>query len=366
MRIYLHIGTHKTGTTSLQFAFTQNRDALAAAGLLYPISGRPAKADGQGIWPQHNSLAWAFTRPEDEPPDFWLRLRTELDEATQDIAVLSSETLSLLRDPEHLSGLRAQLNPHEVKVVVYLRRQDELLHALYSTHVMQYLEARDIDSFRRALPEQRGHELDYELMLSRWEDAFGREAMIVRPYERSQLLHGDLVQDFAAQIGFELPEELAEPDENDLVNRSFPKNVLDFMLRLQRAGESKYELGQLRSLFAHVYRGRRTDSDILSPSQRFLLLEEYEASNRAVATKYLGRSDGHLFEDLSTGDQVAWEKRYEREFSDLTATVRDFGEALADALPQEARAQSSSATRGASRSNSQRPSAATAISTSSG
>jgi hypothetical protein len=36
MKLILHIGTHKTGTTSLQAWLANNREALAANGVSYP------------------------------------------------------------------------------------------------------------------------------------------------------------------------------------------------------------------------------------------------------------------------------------------------------------------------------------------
>lgn len=49
--LWLHVGTHKTGTTSIQEAIAQRRDALAAAGV--------------AVWPQGNAqdLANHFIRP---------------------------------------------------------------------------------------------------------------------------------------------------------------------------------------------------------------------------------------------------------------------------------------------------------------
>lgn len=38
MRIFLHIGAEKTGTSSVQRFFSRNREALKAAGYLYPAS----------------------------------------------------------------------------------------------------------------------------------------------------------------------------------------------------------------------------------------------------------------------------------------------------------------------------------------
>lgn len=51
--IYIHIGPHKTGTTTLQFSLFLNKDKLKKNGILYPDSGIiSAKLPG------HHNLAW--------------------------------------------------------------------------------------------------------------------------------------------------------------------------------------------------------------------------------------------------------------------------------------------------------------------
>ena len=49
--LILHIGTTKTGSTSIQHVLAQNRDALLAQGVLYP------RSPGD---PQHDLLAYAM------------------------------------------------------------------------------------------------------------------------------------------------------------------------------------------------------------------------------------------------------------------------------------------------------------------
>ena len=39
-RLFLHIGRHKTGTTSLQNFFSEKKELLSERGILYPETGR--------------------------------------------------------------------------------------------------------------------------------------------------------------------------------------------------------------------------------------------------------------------------------------------------------------------------------------
>ena len=52
MRIFLHIGTHKTGTKSVQWFLKDQAEALAREGFLVPKSGTLSTIAG------HHRLAW--------------------------------------------------------------------------------------------------------------------------------------------------------------------------------------------------------------------------------------------------------------------------------------------------------------------
>ena len=58
-RILLHIGTHKTGTTSLQAFFFLNRDQLKkSSSILYPETGSP-RVQHEAKY-GHHLLAWSI------------------------------------------------------------------------------------------------------------------------------------------------------------------------------------------------------------------------------------------------------------------------------------------------------------------
>ena len=44
--LFLHIGSHKTGTTSIQNFLAHNRDLLAARGYGYPVTGKGLNLGG--------------------------------------------------------------------------------------------------------------------------------------------------------------------------------------------------------------------------------------------------------------------------------------------------------------------------------
>ena len=145
--LYIHTGLHKTGTTSLQKAFFDNRAALARQNVLYPDAGLSQKPFNWG----HHELAYAMRRRAGAQA-LWQSLRDEADASGLDKILVSSEELSLLPFP-HFPGaepykLIAKIfEGYEIRHITYLRPQAELICSLYNHNVKAVGERRDILEF---------------------------------------------------------------------------------------------------------------------------------------------------------------------------------------------------------------------------
>ena len=323
MRIYLHIGIHKTGTTSLQRALRDNAALLAQNGVLYPASGRPDDDwAGLDLSLAHHLLPWALLRPA-TTSDQWLELRRELSHASEQVAILSSEEFDKVDSNDQFSRIRAELRGHDVKLIVYLRRQDEVLHAMYCSDVLHQREFRPFEVYRDSFRT----ELDYRVLLSRWEEWLGKAGLIVRIYEPKRLVGGDIVRDFFDKLG--LGGLSLQVSTDRLSNRSFPRNIIKLIVALREAGVDEGLIGDVMQLAHVVYQGR-TDSDMMSPAERRAIIAQYRDSNAYVARTYLGIEDGHLFGDADLGDEAEWEARYAAPCADVLATLGDAQRRLLD------------------------------------
>lgn len=289
MRVILHIGLHKTGSTSLQMALS-----LGGGGFLYPTTGRgKAKTLRYG----HHLLAAALLRqPEHE---LWRRLREEIEGS--ELVILSSETFDTLTD-EEVDALARWLS--EAHIVMYLRRQDRFAQAMYGTDVLSFGESRE---FRKYLPRT---ELDYLKLYKRWSARF---PVTVVPYEKPSLTGGDVVPDFAARAGINLA---AAPR----VNRGLPRTVVELAKSIRAAGGSELDVYHLIIAAEAVYRRSEISADILPPDQARACYELFREGNVELAS-LLGRP--RLFEEDDFGDEVAWRSRNARPGGDLAQLARD-------------------------------------------
>jgi hypothetical protein len=288
--------------------------------VLFPRAGRTSGSPAAG----HDELVRAITRPR-RTEDRWPELLAELEASTAQIAVLSSEGFQSLRTRHHFAGLRRRLDRHEVRVIAYLRRQDQLLQASYCAAVLFGDETRPFREYRRRF----GLALDYRELLGRWERAFGREALIVRPYEPSRLAGGNVVSDFCARLD---PPLVVEPRHSAIAtdDKTYPRNAVECVRRMRRAGADDQLIADFIEVCGYVYGDRSTDLDVLSPERAVKILERFADSNREVARRYVGREDGRLFEDLEVGDWAAWRARYRGGAeADVLASIDDARVALA-------------------------------------
>ena len=129
--VFLHIGLHRTGTSSIQYAFSAAREALTErAGVLYPRAACPEIAP-KG----HHSLPWSLTRPDliksgDASLDDWRVLREEIDSSKATRILLSSEEFdtlsgSLIEEVGHL------LKGYHIVPIIYFRDPVEWFDSYY-------------------------------------------------------------------------------------------------------------------------------------------------------------------------------------------------------------------------------------------
>ncbi|MBT9292191.1 hypothetical protein [Prosthecodimorpha staleyi] len=203
MRIILHCGTHKTGTSSIQYILSSRRDELNQAGLSYPANEHRDYA-GQN---SHNWIAKAFTGVYDcAKEDVAEALRRHAGSPT---VIVSSEDLScsLLgfnlwsgldrddfrrRQKEYLQVVADTLGDWEVHPVLVFRRGDEFAQSLY-----QHLVRKDhfTGSFAKFIEYARPL-FEYHEQAMAFENAFGRVDLL--SYHD---LADDICGKFLARVG---------------------------------------------------------------------------------------------------------------------------------------------------------------------
>ncbi len=191
-RVFVHIGTHKAGSTSIQRFMSAARDALATQGILYPRSGTWRDAP-RG----HHALAWQLRGVEAErcSGNEWSDLHAELRDWQGHSVVLSSEEFSS-SDPEAIARLRLQLENRAITALVYFRNVPEYFRSLY----MQQLKRGITSSSFRDFVQMNLAVVNYLGLVERWAQALGTERVRVRAFDRVKRQPG-LEADFVSGFG---------------------------------------------------------------------------------------------------------------------------------------------------------------------
>lgn len=195
----IHVGMHKTGTTSLQVQCGEAAEELRARGLLYPKSGREGSSAGH----------WQFAQEMFEASHRWptsgvvAEMLAEISEADCPRVLISCEDLSLMwnnRSP--LDCLRSALEDlgYEVHVLICRRELESMLPALYGTLVVLAIDMPRTEFERQAretgqvvVPARPYHPsktycLEPDRLIEAFGEVFGRERVHVVEYAKEGMI----------------------------------------------------------------------------------------------------------------------------------------------------------------------------------
>lgn len=215
-RVWLHIGMHKTGTTSVQVNLANVRKP--ANWRYLSIGGSPNM--GQALYamfsPEPHKFHWFVKRgnsPEQvaaEGARLRRRLARVVSKCRKENIIISGEALTLI-EREGIFALRDFLKPlcDEIRVIGYVRPP-----AAFKISVFQQRVKHGNDRFNIA-----DIKLHYRWKFEKFDEAFGRENVLLRKFDPKNFPQGCIVADICEQIGIEGPECSAIRRANESLSR---------------------------------------------------------------------------------------------------------------------------------------------------
>lgn len=173
----LHLGPHKTGTTAIQYAFHESREAQHAQKVHYAHSGTQAYLPALGLTGRTGRIGGPVATADD-----WQGLLRELEEYDDYRCVISSESFSHA-DTETIARLRDDLGPDRVHILRMVRRYDGLLGSQWQQGVADGVARGEFEAWlERVLDvEERSFWFrhHYAEGTKRWLDVVGPDHMSV-------------------------------------------------------------------------------------------------------------------------------------------------------------------------------------------
>ncbi len=302
--VVLHVGMGKTGTSSLQARLHRNRGRLAKRGVLYPASPGKRRHIRLGLAMQPNehsprtSVDWRrqqVSTPAELRPMFEDALFEELAGSRASRVLLSDEALFGAAH-DGIRNLRELLDrvARSVRVVVYLRRQDDHACSRYQQVVKRSGEVRRLSE--RVEEMDLSAVYDYHSRLVAWRDLMHPDELVVRTFEKDRFLGGSLFQDFldATGIGID-PEELGEgPTRNESLDAESVEFLRLFNIHHRDLGETP-GLSSTTQIIRSLERASSGPTLTLPADQLDGFMAKWEESNRAVARDFAPDGPETLF-----------------------------------------------------------------------
>jgi len=207
MEACLHIGTEKTGTTTIQQYLAGNRADFLKAGMLVPQSlGEPNHRLLAGIASDADYVDDLFRQQgllQEDVRDqakkrWWIAFAQEVTRSGAKRVIISSEHLqSRLRSDSELARLKQLLGElfSTIRICLYIREPMTTAVSLFSTAVKCGASGGDLPG-----PENPyfNNVVHHARTLRRWSAVFGADAITVRLFSKDDFVNGDLIDDFTA------------------------------------------------------------------------------------------------------------------------------------------------------------------------
>lgn len=203
MKAVVHIGMHKTGTSSIQESFA----AKAPSGTAYfHLAGPNLNAWSRIMFEEPDAIRQLrYLRSADDAQLDRERVATAaksaeaLEHLDADTVILSAERFTYM-SPAAVEGFRDWLRRHfdEIAIHAYVRDPMSFIRSSFQQR------AKTLSNLQSFVPDYP----DYRGRFEKYETLFGTEAVHYRLFRRAGLHQGDVVTDFASWLGsdYALPD----------------------------------------------------------------------------------------------------------------------------------------------------------------
>lgn len=258
MHLTMHIGTEKTGTTTIQRFMHMNRGPLAARGILVPVSPGQVNQrkltavaynpDRQDDLMREHGLADPQHRAE-VTAQWWQEFCDEVKRFPGQRVLVSSEHFhSRLRSREEVERLHDILKTvfKQIDVILYLREPVQTAVSLFSTAVRSGVHMKSVPPPDN---EYFGSIVNHKRSIELWSSVFGPGNLRLRLFDRNCFHNGDLLDDFiqVADLPDDIPYKQPEPQNESLSNLG-----IELLSRLNGRQQERIKQGNADPRFNRV------------------------------------------------------------------------------------------------------------------
>jgi len=292
-KIYIHIGTHKTGTSAIQRALQLAEYDMRKENLVYI--------------------------PHEKSPEVILKFVLATSFSSNDISIgkrffnkwidSCADSSSLVFSHEDLSGnpfdgyknsyciaqaLREMTKGSEVIIIVYLRRQDFFVESFYDMRIRGGGH-RTFNDFNENVI--KGNTLNWHELLKNYAHFFGKENIITHKYDKNSLPEkNSLIIDFANIIS---SETLRNVSLAQFYNSGINRDALE-IIKLSNKYLDKKGKANLKKSFENSFSKLPfSKNSFFTIEKRKQFMENFSKSNDLVAKEYFKDDLSPIFSEVT-------------------------------------------------------------------
>lgn len=303
MRIILHTGVWKTGSTAIQTFLAKNADQLRSSDVLIPGYAR-------NMWEYNHLFERLIARDEAGVQSVAESIRRDIAEAEPQTLIISSEHFWHAPTDvlERVATMLRQFSD-DIRVIAYIRPQDDMWASLYAQQAKFFRVRSTHNSWGEGSsigPAIAENAMFYHRCFSVYEQIFGAGSVQLKLYDRSAFRDGDAVQDFLDWVGVARNNSFVESDQDENSSFGWKGVALSIWLadRLHR-GETVFDdQGEAAEALRFAMRdtGRKFDDltwygkapECFGPDERARIRAHYAEDTKAMSDTFFGGASPFL------------------------------------------------------------------------
>lgn len=290
IQLFIHIGTHKTGTTAIQSSLKESYKILKKENIYYfPVSKNAIQLmkikelDDKLIVTCKKEL---FRFIKNRKNKNLIKIIWSFEGFSGDSSTGYENTNKIAE------SLKIITKDIDTKIIIYLRRQDEFVESLY-TQMIHQGESYDFESFINKFSEK---DFNWSNLLNSYSNYYGKDNLIVRKYDESYLsANGGIINDFTKILSknIKLNKSLS-------VNKGYSRDALE-IARILNPNLSISEKHLLRSLLRQTSTKQPFENySYWIDNEQRLFLEKYSKSNFQVTKEFFKGETSELFSTIDS------------------------------------------------------------------
>ena len=302
MKAFLHIGTEKTGTTSIQRFIVENEENLKLhnfsivkccgvgnSRLLPAICMRGERYDE--VHNLHKIFSIEDKINFNKKIEKMLREELETLSAAKNNIIISSEHFhSRCIHRDEICKLKEIISDYyqDIEVIIYLRPQVDVATSLYTTILRSGGSPKFLDFVQNNLKADNYY-YNYDQIVENWSSVFEAENINIRLFQRDAMVNQDLIADFLYTLDLEYSEKyIFSETMNESLNPLYQETV-----RLA----NKLNLSYKESLMQFLESNGVGKGQYLNSTERSSFQSKFDDSNSKVALSYFGKEK--LFDEAA-------------------------------------------------------------------